>query len=282
MKRKRIAVLAFLVIGLDVLTATIVLWFRPMLARAQSNINLVILLELEPALIDACSTLVGSEVSQVTFDEAMQALAKVEEAYPGSTDIATPLMWETWEKVESRNGKIAFAKTGLAELIEAGITVMKQHALNIGDESLYNLALEWETESAPCLLAAEQLVVAIDVKPGSYPNCFNINGNGVIPVAVLGTADFDVSRIDPSTLAFGGLDIRVKGNGAPQCSVEDVSGDLSSPEGAPDGHPDLVCQFVDDATAWTPDNGIATLTGKLKADFDATPIVGSGEICVVP
>jgi len=121
--------------------------------------------------------------------------------------------------------------------------------------------------------------VTIDIKPGSFPNCFNSNGHGVIPVAILGSDTFDVTQIDVSTLGFGGLDVRVKGNGNPQCSFEDVSGDFTSPEGAPDGYLDLVCQFVDDASAWTPDDGTATLTGEL---LDGTPIEGSDSICIVP
>jgi hypothetical protein len=51
--------------------------------------------------------------------------------------------------------------------------------------------------------------VEIDIKPGSYPNCFNINGHGVIPVAILGSADFDVAQIDVTTLDFAGLQVRV-------------------------------------------------------------------------
>jgi len=123
------------------------------------------------------------------------------------------------------------------------------------------------------------MIVMVDIKPGSYPNCFNMNGNGVIPVAILGSADFDVTQIDVSTLKFGGLDVRVKGNDKPQCSVEDVSGDFSSPEGAPDGYDDLVCQFVDDPATWSPDDGTATLTGKL---YDDTPVTGTDEICLRP
>jgi len=123
------------------------------------------------------------------------------------------------------------------------------------------------------------LEVGIDIKPGSYPNCFNVNGHGVIPVAILGSVVLDVNQIDIDTLQFAGLDVRIKGNGTPQCSVEDVSGDFTSPEGAPDGIPDLVCQFVDEAESWSPDNGTATVTGML---IDGTSIQGTDEICMVP
>jgi hypothetical protein len=121
--------------------------------------------------------------------------------------------------------------------------------------------------------------IDIDIKPQSYPNCFNLNGNGVIPVAILGSADFDVSEIDVLTLTFAGMDVRLKGNGAVQCSVEDVSGDFTSPEGAPDGYPDLVCQFVDDPDTWAPDDGTATVEGEL---LDGTAFRGTDEICLRP
>ena len=120
--------------------------------------------------------------------------------------------------------------------------------------------------------------IRIDIKPGSYPNAINKNGKGVIPVAILGSADFDVSQIKVSTLSFGGLVVRVKGNGQPQCSIEDVSGDFTTPEGAPDGYPDLVCQFIDDTTTWVVGDGEATLTGQL---LDGTPFEGSDSIKVV-
>ena len=122
------------------------------------------------------------------------------------------------------------------------------------------------------------LNVAIDIKPGSFPNCFNIDGNGVIPVAILGSTNFDVTDIDVNTLSFAGLDVRVRGNNTRQCSVEDVSGNFTSPEGDPDGYPDLVCQFVDDPNLWSPDDGTATLTGNL---LDGTPIEGTDSICLV-
>jgi len=137
--------------------------------------------------------------------------------------------------------------------------------------------IEYWGPRTPCL-------VDIDIKPGSYPNSIHIDGHGVIPVAVLGSwiSDemfLDVTQIDPSSLLFAGLSVRVKGNGDPQCSVEDVSGDFSDPSGAPDGYPDLVCQFVDDPDAWAPGNGEATLYGTL---YGGTPIVGTDEIHLVP
>jgi hypothetical protein len=125
----------------------------------------------------------------------------------------------------------------------------------------------------------EPYAVGIDIKPGSFPNAININGKGVIPVAVLGSADFDVRDIKIGTLSFAGLVMRVKGNNQPQCSFEDVSGDFSGgPEGAPDGYEDLVCHFVNDPEKWNPEDGEAILTGEL---LDGTLFGGIDSIKVI-
>lgn len=138
------------------------------------------------------------------------------------------------------------------------------------------------TDPAPVILTVGETVVpvyptsvpvfliAIDVKPGSYPNCFNVNGKGVIPVAILGSDLLDVSDVDPSSLAFGGLGVRVKGSERPSCGTEDTN---------LDGIADLVCQFEDDVQLWSPGSSSASLTGVLN---DGTKISGSDSICVVP
>jgi len=113
-------------------------------------------------------------------------------------------------------------------------------------------------------------VVTIDIKPGSDPNCFNLNGHGVIPVSILGNGTFDVSNVDQSSLSFGGLNVRVRGNKGPFCGSEDTNND---------GFLDLVCHFQNDASNWEPGNGHATLTGML---LDGTDIEGTDSICVVP
>lgn len=98
--------------------------------------------------------------------------------------------------------------------------------------------------------------VTIDIKPGSDPAC-----NGAIPVAILGSDTLDVTQIDPSTLAFEGLEIREKGNGALSCGIEDVNFD---------GYDDFSCRYQ---------NGITegTVTGEL---LDGTPIEGTDIFCV--
>lgn len=116
-----------------------------------------------------------------------------------------------------------------------------------------------------------ELQVTIDIKPGSDPNCFNINGNGVVPVAILGSDTLDVNEVDSTTLSLAGLKVRVRGNRGPQCSTEYVDADQFL---------DLVCQFEDDPNNWTAGNdSFAELTGAL---VDGAAIKGADSICVVP
>ena len=62
----------------------------------------------------------------------------------------------------------------------------------------------YEVIMGPCFPEEPGLIVVdLDVKPGSDDNPINPVSNGVIPVAILGSADFDVTIVDVATLAFG-------------------------------------------------------------------------------
>jgi len=50
-----------------------------------------------------------------------------------------------------------------------------------------------------------EIEVSIDIKPQSCPNPLNVKSQGVLPVAILGTVDFDVNDIDPSTVQLEGI-----------------------------------------------------------------------------
>ncbi len=113
----------------------------------------------------------------------------------------------------------------------------------------------------------EVTAVTIDVKPGST-GCINPTSNGVIPVAILGSATFQVKdiRLDDS-LMLGSLALRVRG-GKPLCSVTQVNAD---------GYDDLVCHFDNVSTNWTSGQTTATVSGKL---YNGLPFQGSEAICV--
>jgi hypothetical protein len=83
------------------------------------------------------------------------------------------------------------------------------------------------------------LNINIDIKPGSCPNPLNTNtrGKGKIPMAILGTEDFDVSDIDPDSISIAGTvlpvrtpvieDIGTPFDGA-ECECHELEGDGSN------------------------------------------------------
>jgi hypothetical protein len=91
--------------------------------------------------------------------------------------------------------------------------------------------------------------VFLDIKPGSCPNPVNLKEKGILPVAILGTEDFDVKTIDPATIRLSKEG--VAGSVAPlRWSYEDVGTPLPS-GGEPcdcwdlngDGYMDLSLKF---------------------------------------
>ena len=133
--------------------------------------------------------------------------------------------------------------------------------------------------------------VYVDIKPSSCPNPLNLKSKGVLPVAVLGTEDFDITTIDPSTIQLsreGFEDIEVT---PLRWSYEDVAtpfeGELCDchEEGA-DGYMDLTLKFdtqeLVEALGLSDEAGNTiplTLTGNLKEEDGGTPI--EGEDCIL-
>ncbi|MBI5475553.1 MAG: T9SS type A sorting domain-containing protein [Ignavibacteriales bacterium] len=116
--------------------------------------------------------------------------------------------------------------------------------------------------------------VLIDIKPGSFPNSINCqNQNGVIPVAILSTPEFDARTVDHTTVRFGPSGAKethcVGGNGGKgqrigsgnECPLkrheEDVDGD---------GDIDLIFHFKHSETGLACSDTIGTLTGKTFSD----------------
>lgn len=102
------------------------------------------------------------------------------------------------------------------------------------------------------------LQVNIDIQPGSYPNAINLDSEGVIPVAVFSTADFDATRIDPLSATLAGATIKPVGKGNKLLfHLQDLSGD---------GLLDFVCQFLVEQFLVRP--------GESTAVFEATTSEG--------
>jgi hypothetical protein len=128
----------------------------------------------------------------------------------------------------------------------------------------------------------DEIVVPVDIKPASCPNPIRLKEIGIVPVAIMGTVDFDVKQIDPAT-------IRLYREGTPgevaplRWSYYDTGGpfvgELCDCQGLIlDGIKDLALKF--DSNAFVKNLRLSevlgqtiplTITGKLK---DSTPIEG--------
>lgn len=84
----------------------------------------------------------------------------------------------------------------------------------------------------------------IDVKPQSCPNPLNVKSRGVLPVAILGTEEFDVFDVDVTAVTLLGVE-PIPGS----VHYEDVSTPVEDKtecectEAGPDGYVDLVLKF---------------------------------------
>ena len=120
-----------------------------------------------------------------------------------------------------------------------------------------------------------EIPVAIDIKPGSYPNVINLGSHGLVPVAILSSEDFDATTVDPETVELAGADVAVRGKSNKYMAhEEDVNGD---------GLVDLMVQVAtENLDPGSFQDGLAVLTGNLLEEFGGTPIEGSDEITIVP
>jgi hypothetical protein len=134
-------------------------------------------------------------------------------------------------------------------------------------------------------------ILPIDIKPGSCPNPLNVKSKGVVPVAILGTEDFDVYQIDPAS-------VRLEGAAPLRSALEDVATPLEPFTGkadcfedcfveGPDGYTDLTLKFktqeVVDALGDVYDGDCLPLflSGNLKAEFGGTPFEGEDVVLII-
>jgi hypothetical protein len=87
-------------------------------------------------------------------------------------------------------------------------------------------------------------VVYVDVKPQSCPNPLNVKSKGLLPVAFLGTEDFDVSSVDPSAVTLLGVPPITWDYEDVSTPLEEFPGEnCECTEAGPDGYLDLVFHF---------------------------------------
>jgi hypothetical protein len=111
-------------------------------------------------------------------------------------------------------------------------------------------------------------LVDIDIKPGSDPNSINPSLVGDLPVAILGSATFDVLDVDVNTLAFGPSGAWFDHSHGPH--LDDVDGD---------GLLDLVSHYRTHQTGIEFGDTEACITG---STLDGTPFKSCDAIRTVP
>jgi hypothetical protein len=117
------------------------------------------------------------------------------------------------------------------------------------------------------------LWVTIDIKPGSYPNAINLGANGVVPVAILSTEDFDATAmVNAGTVTLGGAGVAVRGKSNKlMASNQDVNDD---------GLLDLVLHIdAENLVEAQLQDGWGTIVGKT---YGGLSIIGKDEITLVP
>jgi hypothetical protein len=118
--------------------------------------------------------------------------------------------------------------------------------------------------------------VTIDIKPGSDPNSINKCKRGLVPIAILGSADFDVNTISPAqACTVDDQALAMRGRTNYLYSVEDVNDD---------GFDDLVLHFeVENLNLEEGDTELTVLcpleSGGYVTGTDAIRVVDNHEEC---
>lgn len=190
---------------------------------------------------------VGSNTFSLSSPISVQAGDYVGIYYPsaGSVSFDKPAA-EPWDR-GNLTGKVLFTVPG------AGST-----AFSGSSDRVYSVEVTGDIR------------VGIDIKPGSYPNSINLGSNGVVPVAILGSADFDASEVDPFSVTLAGAVVRLKGKSGSAGSLEDANGD---------GFLDLVVQVYTDELALTTGSAEAVLMATLAT---GGTIFGVDTVNIVP
>jgi hypothetical protein len=153
---------------------------------------------------------------------------------------------------------------------------------------------EYRLQGGTELCEVVELPVAVDIKPTSCPNPLNRKSKGVVPVAILGTEDFDVTTIDPLTIRLS-LDGDRDGGVAPlRSDLEDVAEPLidgdecECHDSGPDGFMDLTLKFstqdlvgLNLGLSAVGDVVPLILTGSLRESAGGTAIIGQDCVLIV-
>ncbi len=163
----------------------------------------------------------------------------------GSTDYDNDMVSYLWDLDDNNSFE---TDAGDHAVFDVSYTYLQSLGLVV--DNTYNIRLKVTdsvgqsdvNDTTLAIIPIPALLVFVDIKPGSCPNPVNVKSSGVLPVAILGTADFDITTIDPTS-------IRLAGVSPLRSSFEDVAGpvadsnDCNCTEDGPDGFLDLTLKF---------------------------------------
>ena len=156
------------------------------------------------------------------------------------------------------------------------------------------LGTAWALLTLEKVTVVHKIDVALDVKPTSCPNPLNVGSNGVLPVAIVGTEDFDVTQVDLGTVQLMLLE-PMRGAYEDVCTayypLVGKASQFDCTEEGPDGFMDLTLKFdnKDFAAALELLGGgltdgeeiLVTLTGNLLPEHGGTPIQGEDVVRII-
>lgn len=180
---------------------------------------------------------------------------------------ATNLGSTGWVDQQEYTFEFEFTHTSLKVYVDGVLEIDITGNFNNGRLAFYNFSQQAVNYSG---FTATLTEVPIDIKPGSDPNSINLGSEGVVPVAILTTPDFDAATVDPLTVELQGSTVRLKGKSGNAGSLEDVDGD---------GDLDLVVQIYTEALELSPGDTEAVLTAYT---YSGLMVTGSDFIRVVP
>lgn len=112
--------------------------------------------------------------------------------------------------------------------------------------------------------------IAIDIKPDSSDNIVRAGAWRVLPVAILGSEELDVTSINPRTIRLNGVDIMLVGKSDKSLCVEkDINGD---------SYKDLLCDVR--STGFKIDEGEYTIIIK-AGTYNGESLTGEDRIKIV-
>jgi aqualysin 1 len=132
-----------------------------------------------------------------------------------------------------------------------------------------------DTGSDAMTVVVAGVEIEIDIKPTTEPNSISLSSRGRLTVALLSSASFDATTVDPATVRIGTTLVATRPNARPFATFEDANGD---------GLLDLVVHF---SIPELVDNGDLTsttteLTVWAFLDDGCTNVTGTREVRIVP